>query len=336
MGGHQAAQVFAHGRVVTVGEAVGLVFYGGDGGLQLAESVVVFEVAAHVDGRALVQLVLSGFDGLFEGAALGQFGSGDCASQAWVHGTVFAGGQERCQRPFQTVIGLLRGTVHCRCGYLRVGSRLDGTGRRCAEAAHLQWDGLTAPVSVAELLFKCPVDVAFRVPFGDGVAFVVLPLAAHEPDLHFGEAGVVDVHAQGHDCPVALGGVFVQVIDLATMKEKFAGAGLLVIGDVAVTILGDVDAHEPGLAIADENKAFAQVHRAGAHRFDFSAGEGDAGLECFLDEVVVAGFTICRDRAGPGRCNLLLLFSGQCQCSQSYHSSGSEAVGMDVLLNPRL
>ena len=65
MGGHEAAEDSVHGsrvagRVGASGER-GIV----EGRLQLAESVFVIQVAANVGGRALVQLVLGGFDGLF-------------------------------------------------------------------------------------------------------------------------------------------------------------------------------------------------------------------------------------------------------------------------------
>ena len=170
---------------------------------------------------------------------------------------------------------------------------------------------LAAPVAVAVLLFQGAVDVAFGVASGDGLAFVILPFAAYESDLDFGEAGVVDIHAQGDDGPIALGGARVQVIDLASVEEQFAGACLLVIGAIAVSILGYVHAHEPGLAVADENEALAQIHGADAHGLDLGACKGDAGFEGLFYEIVVARLAICGDGAGPGRRGLLLLFS-QC------------------------
>ena len=112
MSGQQAAQKRANGCVVTGGRVVGPAFCGGDGGLQLAEHIVVLQVAANVDGGALVQLILGGFDGLFEGAALGQFGGGDGACQTRVYGAIFAGCQQRRQGPFQLVVGLLRDGFH--------------------------------------------------------------------------------------------------------------------------------------------------------------------------------------------------------------------------------
>lgn len=88
-----------------------------DGFLQLLEGFVVFEIAANVGGGALMELTFGGFHGLFEGAALGQFGGGDVAYQAGVDGAVFAGGQDRSQRLIKLVIGRLRRGVHFGCGY---------------------------------------------------------------------------------------------------------------------------------------------------------------------------------------------------------------------------
>ncbi len=272
--------------------------------MQLAEDVVVVQVAADVCGGALVQLVLGGFDGLSDGAAFGQLCGSDGACEAGVYAAIFAGGEKGGEGLIKLVVGMLRGGIHCACQDGEVGRRR-GAGAACNRTQRL----------AAELLFEGAVDVSFGVASGDGLAFVVLALAAHEGDLDFGEAGVVDIHAEGHDGPVALGCSCVQVIDLAPVEEEFAGTGFLVVGAISVPVLGDMDAHEPGFAIADENETFTQVYGAGAHRLDFGAGEGEAGLEGFFDEVVVAGFAICGDGAGTGGSGPFLLLFGQCQFS---------------------
>ena len=103
VGGHQAAQQGAHGCVVSGGAVVGPAYRGVDGRLQLAERVVVVQIAAQVNGGALVQLILGGFDSLFEGAAFRKFGSGDGACQARMYEAILAGCQKR--RPAPDPIG---------------------------------------------------------------------------------------------------------------------------------------------------------------------------------------------------------------------------------------
>ena len=80
--------------------------------LQLAEGVIVVEIAANVGGGALVELAFGRFDGIFEGAALGKLGGGDVACQAGMDAAIFAGGQNRSQRLIELVVRLLRGGVH--------------------------------------------------------------------------------------------------------------------------------------------------------------------------------------------------------------------------------
>ena len=141
MGGHEAAQQGAHGWVGGR-VAVGTAFSGGDGCSQLVEGVVVVEIAADVGGGALVELVFGRFDGLFEGAALGEFRSGDVACQPGMDAAIFAGGQNRSQRLIELVVGLLGGGVHILSGYWIAGGRISGTERRCCA-------GVTLPASRA-------------------------------------------------------------------------------------------------------------------------------------------------------------------------------------------
>ena len=103
-----------------------------DGCLQLLEGFFVVEVAANVGGGALVELAFGGFDGLFEGAALGQLGGGDVSGQAGMDGAVFACGQNRSQRLIKLVIGLLRRGDHFGCGYWFAVGGLGGVGGDCA------------------------------------------------------------------------------------------------------------------------------------------------------------------------------------------------------------
>jgi hypothetical protein len=52
-------------------------------------------------------------------------------------------------------------------------------------------------------IFHSTLQIAIHVPFGDGIFFVIEPLAAHQGDLDLGET-VFQVHPQRHDCPAAL------------------------------------------------------------------------------------------------------------------------------------
>ena len=62
--------------------------------------------------------------------------------------------------------------------------------------------------------------------------------------------------------PAVAAGValFQGAIDVAFGVAPGDGLAFVVVGAIAVPVLGDVDAHEPGLAVADENETFTQVH----------------------------------------------------------------------------
>ena len=77
-----------------------------------------------------MELAFGGFDGLFDGTALGEFGGGYVAYQAGMHGAVFAGGQDGSQHLIQLVVGRRRVGVHCGWGdWIAGGRERGGAGR---------------------------------------------------------------------------------------------------------------------------------------------------------------------------------------------------------------
>ena len=64
------------------------------------------------------------------------------------------------------------------------------------------------------------------------------------------------------------------------------------IGNISVRIRPDVYIQEKGFAVLDEAVGVLEVRIALADGFDFSAAEGDAGLEALEEEVIVTGAAV--------------------------------------------
>ena len=109
--------------------------------------------------------------------------------------------------------------------------------------------------------------------------------AAHQCDLQFGAPALVNVHLQGHNRPLLLGGGNVNFSDLLFVQQQLAGARLFVVIAVALHKMTDVDIHQPGFTPTHQHETILQIDLARPHRFDFGAGENDASFVGFLDKV---------------------------------------------------
>ena len=78
------------------------------------------------------------------------------------------------------------------------------------------------------------------------------------------------------------------------MQQQLAGAGLVVVGDVAVGVRSDMKIEQKGFAVLDQAVGVFEVGFALADGFDLRPAQADAGLELLQQEVVMAGRAVVR------------------------------------------
>src|SRR5688572_23998419 len=90
-----------------------------------------------------------------------------------------------------------------------------------------------------------------------------------------------------------------QLVDLARVEEELAGAGVVRL-DMGRSgrERRDVRADEEDLAVVHDDVSLLDLHASGAYRLGLPPFEDDAGLELFLDEIVVEGFLVLNDTHG--------------------------------------
>ncbi len=91
----------------------------------------------------------------------------------------------------------------------------------------------------------------------------------------------------------------VELVDLATVEEKLAVAVGVVVGRVALRVLGDVEADEVDLALANVAEGALQGRLAVAERLHLGAGQGEARLEAVEEVVLVPRAAVVGDQLGP-------------------------------------
>ena len=76
------------------------------------------------------------------------------------------------------------------------------------------------------------------------------------------------------------------------MQQKLALAQRINVENIALLVGADVHAFDEGFVVLDENIGILEIGVAGAHGFDFGAFEGDAGFQCFKDEIIMPCFSV--------------------------------------------
>src|SRR5919106_3475972 len=120
-------------------------------------------------------------------------------------------------------------------------------------------------------------------------------LAACDANLELGVAPA-DVEPQRNEGEALRGLEAKQLTDLIAVEQELARAVRDVVVAVALGVLGDVRADEPGLAALDADVGLGDVDLVRANALDLGAGQHDARLEGLLDGVVVSRAPVDGDR----------------------------------------
>jgi hypothetical protein len=104
------------------------------------------------------------------------------------------------------------------------------------------------------------------------------------------------VQVQGHQRVAGALHLADQLVDLVAVQQQLAGAG----GVGADVGRGgferrDVHPEDVELPVADDHVAFLDIAPPGPDALHFPAGQNDAGLVAFFDEVVVKGLAVVDD-----------------------------------------
>src|SRR5690606_27778378 len=114
---------------------------------------------------------------------------------------------------------------------------------------------------------------------------------------------VLEVHRQRHERQVLGLHAGPPPLDLVSVEEELALAGLVVAGvRLGVGVHGDRQVVEPPLAsVVDAGEGVADLHLAVPDRLHLGAAQDDAGLERVEDLVVAAGLAVGGDHPVAGR-----------------------------------
>ena len=80
------------------------------------------------------------------------------------------------------------------------------------------------------------------------------------------------------------------------MHQELSAAQRVVIKDIPLVVRTDMEILHKNLVILDARIAVLEIGAAGAQGFDFCALQRDAGLICFVYEVIMTGLAILADR----------------------------------------
>lgn len=132
-----------------------------------------------------------------------------------------------------------------------------------------------------------PADLAVHFFAFDGIALVVLLLAAGDAKFDFGFA-FLEIDGQGNERGALLAGRPGQSLDFAAMGQQLARALGLVIGyQRCLFVRVDVGVVEHQLTILDSREGILERRLTLAKRFDFAADQDDAALEFRVDVKLV-------------------------------------------------
>src|SRR6185312_10313311 len=138
-------------------------------------------------------------------------------------------------------------------------------------------------------LLALPVLVAL------GGALVGLLLAARETDLDLGDAALVEVDRQRHQCHALAFRRAQQLVALLAVEQQLARPPFLVVEAVGRFVYRDMGIEQPQLALHLAGIGFRDAGMAAAQALHLAAQQHDAGLQRLVDEVIVAGAAILRD-----------------------------------------
>src|SRR5690606_10221957 len=159
------------------------------------------------------------------------------------------------------------------------------------------------------------VDLTLRVTLRRGLTLVVELLAPRHADIDLCPA-VLQAHAQRDKRHPLLLRRPNQVVDLTTMREELARPIRIMVRPATVRIRRNMAADQPQFAVIDAHISLGDGDLAIPNRLDLCSCQHDAGLELFLDEVIVKRAPVlchhpfAAGRFGSGFCALLLRHSG--------------------------
>lgn len=131
------------------------------------------------------------------------------------------------------------------------------------------------------------------------LALVVLSFSPGQGQLKFG-LGVFKIKGRRHDSEFFGPGAMENFLELLFVQEELTLSALLVILNIAKSIVRDVNVVGPGLLAGIEGDVrFTDAHLAPKERFDFRALEGQARFKLFDKLVVVGRLFVAGDDFNP-------------------------------------
>jgi hypothetical protein len=154
-----------------------------------------------------------------------------------------------------------------------------------------------------------PLHVAFLISLRDGLAFIVLALAARQGHLHLGQPPVIEINPQGNKGEAPLIQFGPNLGDFGSVKQKFSLARGFVVVYAGLFVLGDFGPDQPAFTALDLGIGAIQIDMGGAQGFDLTAGQGQTCFILVHDLEVAVGLLIDR------LCLLVFVFLGTCHAS---------------------
>lgn len=133
-----------------------------------------------------------------------------------------------------------------------------------------------------------------------------LPLT--EGNLDLGKSPAVEKYPQWDQREALLVQFHLDFMEFAAMNQQFTGRDRLMVGDIAVVILGNITPDQKELAVANPAESFIQRRLALAKAFDLGAHEHHAGFQLFKNMVVETRLFIVDSRAVGGRFIIFFIF----------------------------
>jgi hypothetical protein len=139
------------------------------------------------------------------------------------------------------------------------------------------------------------VELAFRLAVGDRAALVAELLAPPDRDLGLHPA-VLEVEPRRDEGEALLPHLCVEALDLAPVHQELPRPVRLVVGPVAGSVLGDVQADEPRLAVAHLGVRLLERRLALTERLHLGPGQHEAGLDPIEEVEVVPRAAVLDDQ----------------------------------------
>ena len=149
------------------------------------------------------------------------------------------------------------------------------------------------------ILFIAPVflqalHLPVLIPAADGFPFIVFFLALGQTDCHL-DMPILEIELERDQGKAFFFGFADQAPDFPPVQEEFTGAGG--VGGIGggKGVGADVGVVQIDLAFLNPGKAIVNIGLSQADRFNFGAGEDDAGFDHIVDKIIEVGFAILTD-----------------------------------------